>query len=468
MKKLLLILIILFAAEAWASFAVRNSIRLSSDNQKISRSNAQTYDNLAGRFTLLSRIPSRLTIQISDKDRTEIDPSVWYSTQPKFFPTNAESGLVNFFFHSSNTSHPWAAYQGAQINGIALNERALGNYLSRAAARIFQAPQDADMIIEGGRATKFTPQVYGRTLDLASSKNLLASRLLSANDNRQTVELPIRKSEPAIKLADLNDLGIVELVSRGQSDFSGSSASRIQNIRVGAARYNGLIIPKNADFSFNEYLGPIDAEHGFLPELVIKSDGTKPEFGGGLCQVSSTAFRAAFFGGLPILERKNHSYAVKYYEWISDDVPRAVGLDATIYPGSVDLKFKNDTPGAILIQTQVVGNRLYFDFYGTPDGRQVAVDGPHPFDRKASGAVKSKVTRTVTQNSGKIEETFLSNYVSPLLFPKVYEYPKVQPSADFGAGPNPADANTQTPKAPPPSNTNQPPNQEPIINNYSL
>jgi vancomycin resistance protein YoaR len=78
-----------------------------------------------------------------------------------------------------------------------------------------------------------------------------------------------------------------------------------------------------------------------LPELVIKKEGTVPEFGGGLCQVSSTAFRAAMNGGLPITQRRNHAYAVQYY------APQ--GTDATIYPGVVDLKFINDTPGDILI-----------------------------------------------------------------------------------------------------------------------
>ncbi|TSA46411.1 hypothetical protein D4R52_00550, partial [bacterium] len=246
--------------------------------------------------------------------------------------------------------------------------------------------------------------------------------------------------EPQVRLTDLNNLGIQELLATGKSDFTGSTASRITNIRVGAARYRGLIIKPGEIFSFNKFLGPIDAEHGFKPELVIKPEGTVPEFGGGLCQVSSTAFRAAFFGGLPILERRNHSYAVKYYEWISDDQPRAVGLDATIYPGAVDMKFQNDTPGAILIWTRVEGNRLYFDFYGTPDHRVVTVDGPHPYDLRSSGAVKSKVSRTVTQNGEKKEETFQSNYVSPLLFPKTYEYPKpVEPAAqtpDQGGTPN--------------------------------
>ena len=78
------------------------------------------------------------------------------------------------------------------------------------------------------------------------------------------------------------------------------------------------------------------------------------------------------FGGLPITERKAHSYAVAYYAR-----PMGYGLDATIYPPDVDLKFKNDTPGYILIQAYVDGEDAYFKFYGTSDGRTVEMDGPY-------------------------------------------------------------------------------------------
>src|SRR6185369_10179137 len=115
------------------------------------------------------------------------------------------------------------------------------------------------------------------------------------------------------------------------SNFKGSPKNRRHNITVGVEKMKGVIVPQGAEFSFNEHLGPVDGEHGFLPELVIKKNGTVPEFGGGLCQVSSTTFRAAMTAGLPITQRRNHAYAVQYYS------PQ--GTDATIYPGSADLKF---------------------------------------------------------------------------------------------------------------------------------
>ena len=268
---------------------------------------------------------------------------------------------------------------------------------------------------------------------------LALEQLLLDPQNELTVA--IHTSEPAIRLGSLNNLGINELISTGQSDFSGSTASRIQNIKVGSSQFNGVIIKPGEEFSFNTSLGSITTAKGYLPELVIKSGGTTKELGGGLGQVSSTAFRAAFFSGLPITARRNHSYAVRYYEWISDDLPQSVGLDATIYPGAQDMKFINDTPGAILIWTRMEGTRLYFDFYGTRDDRQTAVDGPHTYDRMESGAVKAKVTRTVTKTGEKpIEAIFLSNYVSPNLYPRVFEIPKPDPNA-----------NQQPQTAPPPT-----------------
>jgi len=304
---------------------------------------------------------------------------------------------------------------------IAVNEQGLADVILAQEKRINRSVQNAELVIDDFRAVNFKPHLPGQTLDLQATRSMLLTALLNANTK---LNLPVVKMHPTTKLGDLNSQGIKELLVRGQTDFSGSSASRIQNVTVGASQYRGLIIPRGAEFSFNDNLGVIDAAHGYRPELVIKPEGTVPEFGGGLCQVSSTAFRAAFFGGLPITQRRNHSYAVAYYEWIADDLPRSAGLDATIYPGAQDLKFVNDTPGDILIWTAIEGKHLYFDFYGTKDGRKVAVEGPEIYDRRSSGALKAKVTRTLTTASGEIQELVLnSSYVSPNLFPRVFEYP---------------------------------------------
>lgn len=341
-------------------------------------------------------------------------------------PIFAEESNLVFMAKPQETLRLLTPERSWKLEGAKLSdEKTLGEFLLAVEKNTNRSPQDAELEIVEGRATKFAPHKDGLVLDLATSRRLI---LQSLNDGKGPLPLtlPVLSSAPQRKLSDLNTLGIRELVASGQSDFAGSPGNRMHNIRVGAARFNGVIVQPGEEFSFNKYLGPVDGEHGFRPELVIKPEGTVPEFGGGLCQVSTTAFRAAFFGGLPITSRKNHSYAVKYYEWIADDTPRAVGLDATIYPGAQDMKFINDTAATLLVWTRIEGSRLYFDFYGTPDDREVLVDGPHPYNRQPSGAVKSRVSRTVLKDGQKQEVTFNSNYVSPDLYPRIYEFPKVE------------------------------------------
>jgi vancomycin resistance protein YoaR len=168
---------------------------------------------------------------------------------------------------------------------------------------------------------------------------------------------------------ELQAMGIKELISTGHTAFANSHENRRHNISVGMARFNGLIIKPNETFSFDDNLGPVDASTGYRLELVIKAEGTVPDYGGGLCQVSSTAFKAALFAGLPIVERAPHSYAVSYYAQVD-----GYGLDATIYPGVRDLKFINDTGNDILIQSFTDGDQAYFNFFGTSDGRQVRLE----------------------------------------------------------------------------------------------
>jgi len=411
------------------------------------------YDNPASRQALLANIPDKLTIITNDKSQDiEKDTLVsWRDKSDEVRHPNPDSSLANYFFSRTGTSHPWAAYSfDDAVEGVAINDKKIQDFLQKVATEENHDPVDAELVVENGRASVFTPDEPGTKLDIDASQRALLDALLSDSLAAKTVQLPVTTTSPRVRLSDINTLGIRERLVRGASDFHGSTASRIKNIRVGAERYRGLIIAPGEEFSFNKNLGPVDGAHGFVPELVIKPEGTVPEFGGGLCQVSTTAFRAAFFGGLPITARRNHAYAVKYYEWISDKEPPAPGLDATIYPGASDLKFINDTPAAILVWTKLEGTRLYFDFYGTSDGRQVEVDGPHPFDRKASGAVKSTVTRKVTRAGEVVELTLKSNYVSPNLYPRVYEFPKPAvepPPPDTGTNPD-----TQTPD----TNPNQP------------
>ena len=324
----------------------------------------------------------------------------------------------------------------SKINFSNYNTPSIYSYLKTIEPDINRDPQDAEMRFDGDKVTDFNPGATGQDLDVKTSIDSIVSALANGNIS---ADLAISETQPDKTLAETNNLGIKDLVSEGQSNFAGSPHNRIFNINVGVQKETGTILKPGEEFSFNKYLGPVDGEHGFLPELVIKANGTVPEFGGGLCQVSSTVFRAAMQAGLPITARRNHSYAVSYY------APQ--GTDATIYPGVQDLKFVNDTPASILIWPRIVGNKLYFDFYGTKDSRQVVLADPVSYDKKPDGSMKAYWDRTVTMPDGTVKkDSFKSNYQSPALFHKEETFPaqvNPAPESTLPGTPTPATTNTQ-------------------------
>lgn len=209
------------------------------------------------------------------------------------------------------------------------------------------------------------------------------------------VRVPAKKvfSEVVVH-PDLKERGIQKIIAIGESNFSGSSEARKQNIIAGSNKFNGIIVNKGEIFSFNKVLESVREDDGFVKELVIKGNKTEKELGGGVCQVSTTVFRAALSGGLPISSRRNHSYAVPYY--------KPYGLDAAIYIGALDFRFRNDTVGDILIQTFIEGDNLFFVFYGTDDGRKVSLEGPFISNYKV--APKAIVYETEDLPLGEMEE----------------------------------------------------------------
>lgn len=284
-----------------------------------------------------------------------------------------------------------------------ISSEKLYDYLTTLALATNVEPVNANIIFEGNKASAFRPSVEGLRLEMDKS----ASNIIKALEkNEGEVELPVVKIQPTITLEKINDLGIKTLIAKGESNFEGSSAARVHNIRIGASKYNGTIIKPGEEFSFNKVLGKVDETEGYQAELVIKNGQLIPEYGGGICQVSTTLFRAAINSGFPILERKNHSFPVKYYN------PQ--GFDATIYPGVVDLKFKNNTSSHVLIQNKIIGTKITFEVYGSNDGRMVYVDGPHQYDQKTNGAMKAYFYRkTVFADGTEKEERFNSNYNPP-------------------------------------------------------
>lgn len=168
----------------------------------------------------------------------------------------------------------------------------------------------------------------------------------SLDQGQRTVELKPRYVAVPINDSNLNTLGIRELVSEGKSDFTGSAPYRVTNIQAGLALLDGVLIAPGEEFSFNDTVGNIDETNGFVKGYAIIQQRTQLEFGGGICQDSTTVFRAAFWAGLPITERWGHSFYISWYDKFGP-----TGMDSTIFTGGPDLKFINDTGNWLLMQT---------------------------------------------------------------------------------------------------------------------
>lgn len=226
---------------------------------------------------------------------------------------------------------------------------------------------------------------------------------------------PVHMQEyrPALFSAeDFKKMKFPDVLAQGESSFAGSPNNRIHNIKVAVKRYHGLVLLPNEEFSFNQYLGDVDAGSGYLPELVIKDNVTTPEFGGGICQVSTTAFRGALQAGLKITSRRNHSYPVAYYG--------TPGYDATVYKPGTDFRFVNDTSNPIYITTKIAGTKVVFSVHGTKSGREVTINGPFVTARKPDGSLTAAVAQIVKQNGKTIrEQNFVSHYQSPDKFPTI-------------------------------------------------
>src|ERR1035437_6613511 len=271
----------------------------------------------------------------------------------------------------------------AYINGINLppsytyTQDKLTTVLSPLAEKINDKPSDASFTFENNRVTAFKPSVNGHEIDTTGLNNQLLSEGLTVISSEKgmviIIPLQIKILEPKITTDKANNLGIKELLGDGHSLFYHSIPSRIHNIVLGTSRITGVLVAPGEVFSFDKALGDVSAFTGYQQAYVIQNGKTVLGDGGGICQVSTTFFRALLNAGLPIVERNAHAYRVGYYE---EDSPP--GIDATIFVPSVDLKFKNDTGHYILIQSKIDLNNLAltFELYGTKDGRQVTMTKP--------------------------------------------------------------------------------------------
>lgn len=259
------------------------------------------------------------------------------------------------------------------------DEEKINQYLETISQSIDQNPQNALFKFEEGRITAFQPDRPGFKLNKEKAREIIIEALTKLVDDSTNVakDLVLEKTEPEVKISDTNRLGIVDLIGKGESFFRGSIASRIHNINLASSRLNGVLINPGETFSLVQALGDISKETGYQDAYIIKEGRTVLGEGGGVCQVSTTLFRAVLNTGLPIIERHPHAYRVSYYE--QDAKP---GFDATVFSPNTDLKFKNNTQDHILIQREFEPKtyHLAFLFYGTPDGRKAEISNIRLWD----------------------------------------------------------------------------------------
>lgn len=286
--------------------------------------------------------------------------------------------------------------------------------------------KNATMEIQDNKITNFQAHENGRQTDIKSTYDNINN--LIGTDN-YTTKVVVKETTPDVAVGDINDLGIKEIIGIGHSNFAGSPPNRRHNITVGAKALDGVLIEPGGEFSAMKNLGTINAEAGYLPELVIKGNKTVPEYGGGLCQIGTTAFRVGIESGLPITERRPHAYSVSYY--LHDG---KAGMDATVYDPHPDIRYINDTDHYLLMQTRIEGDDLYFELWGTKDERKVEIGelknwdwvappatkyiettnlkpGVKQCSESAHYGLKASFNYKVTYPDGKVnEETFFSQY----------------------------------------------------------
>jgi vancomycin resistance protein YoaR len=257
-----------------------------------------------------------------------------------------------------------------------------------------QSAKNALFKFENGRVIAFAQEVYGQKIDEEKFYQLVEKEINQIGEKKKkiiNINLPIKKIEPEIKLTSINNFGIEEKIGEGKSDYSGSIPERIHNLILAASKFNGVLIPPEKTLSFNETVGDISQLTGYKPAYIIKDGKTILGDGGGVCQVSTTLFRAALNTGLEIVERHPHAYRVSYYE--NDSKP---GFDATVFAPYIDLKIKNNTPAYILIETEIdkEKNLLYFYLFGKKDKRSVEISTPLIWDISAPPPPKYQVDPT--------------------------------------------------------------------------
>lgn len=264
---------------------------------------------------------------------------------------------------------------GTSSYQVEVNPEAFRSFLDTLAPGLITLPQDGRFHFDDntGQLVPIKASINGRTLNTDGTLAALKQGIFSTTS--RIVPLAFDYTLPRYnERMTAAELGITEMIAEATTYYAGSTKNRKDNIILAGSRFDGLVIAPGEEFSFNAHLGDISPETGFVQGKIIFGGQTIDGVGGGVCQVSTTAFRAALAAGFPITERNSHGYRVGFYE--QNGSPP--GLDAAIFQPTADFRFVNDTPYHLLIETSVfpANDSIQFRFYSTNPGRQVVIEGP--------------------------------------------------------------------------------------------
>ena len=314
---------------------------------------------------------------------------------------------------------------------LAIGGPAADGYFKRLAQGIGRPPRDATFSVLANGRVAVVPSRPGRVIAIPETRRSILAAALSTTHRSARV---IVTTEPAKRTtAQVRAMGITSRISSYETIYGGDP-NRIHNVQLVARLIDGKLIAPGATFSFNRATGARTANKGFLEAPVIINGEVTTGLGGGVCQVSTTIFNAAYEAGLKITDRTNHALYISHY-------PQ--GRDATVDYPDVDLKFVNDTPRWILLRTFVGSYSLVVNLYGAPIHRRIVSQtrplvesGPPPVKRIPDPALfkgqtyvedtgepprSTSVRRLVYTASGKLlyDNTWYSAYRSE---PKIVHF----------------------------------------------
>ena len=214
---------------------------------------------------------------------------------------------------------------------------------------------DAKISISGSNIS-ITPEVTGKHVDIDDLCNKIKESINPDPEKIETVSVDLQDYSPSITSADLNK--ITGVMSSYSSTFGASDTGRVENLRISTGYINGTLLMPGEEFSYNNTIGPTTPERGYKEANTYVGSKIVPDYGGGVCQVSSALYRAVIQANIRSTERRNHSMTVSYAK---------PGLDATVAAGYIDYKFVNTYDFPIYIQGYLSGNQVVFNVWGNKE-----------------------------------------------------------------------------------------------------